>query len=129
MKVLFVGQNPSKENLDLNVPFVGTKSHKVLNRWAFIIGAHSYNMINCSNEIYFKPNKKNIHSTAEYFTVLKFYLKYDKIIALGNIAAKVLTKANIEHFKLPHPSGLNRKLNDKKWLRKQLKEAKKYVHA
>jgi len=51
---------------------------------------------------------------------------YEKVIALGNIASEALTKIGVKHFKLPHPSGLNRKLNDKNYINKVLKECKEY---
>ena len=51
---------------------------------------------------------------------------YEKVIALGNVASEALTKINVDHFKLPHPSGLNRKLNDKKYVTQLLKECKEY---
>ena len=39
-----------------------------------------------------------------------------------------LSKIGVEHFKLPHPSGLNRKLNDKKYVNKVLKECYEYCN-
>lgn len=51
---------------------------------------------------------------------------YKKVIALGNVASEALIKINVDHFKLPHPSGLNRKLNDKKYVTRVLKECKEY---
>lgn len=40
--------------------------------------------------------------------------KYDKVIALGNMASEWLSKNQIIHIKVPHPSGLNRAWNDPK---------------
>ena len=38
--------------------------------------------------------------------------KYDKVICLGNKPAQWCKSVNIEHLKVPHPSGLNRQWNN-----------------
>lgn len=38
--------------------------------------------------------------------------KYEKIIALGNVASEWLKKNEVDHLKIPHPSGLNRFWNE-----------------
>jgi len=38
-----------------------------------------------------------------------------------------LTKENVPHLKIPHPSGLNRVLNDKKTVDKFLRHCKDYI--
>ena len=53
---------------------------------------------------------------------------YDRIIALGNIASEALTKIGVKHFKLPHPSGLNRQINDKKYIKQVLRECHEYCN-
>ena len=52
---------------------------------------------------------------------------YDKVIALGGFASKALQKLHISHFVLPHPSGLNRRLNDREYEKKVLRECYEYV--
>lgn len=37
---------------------------------------------------------------------------YHAIVALGRFPSEVLTSIGVWHFKFPHPSGLNRQLND-----------------
>ena len=48
------------------------------------------------------------------------------VIAQNPGPGQALAKININHFKLPHPSGLNRKLNDKVYVQKILSECKEY---
>ena len=38
--------------------------------------------------------------------------KYDKVICLGNKPEQWCKSVNIEHLKVPHPSGLNRQWNN-----------------
>ena len=47
--------------------------------------------------------------------------KPDHIIAFGKTAAKAITQLGIQFHEMPHPSGLNRKLNDKAYVAEKLK--------
>lgn len=49
------------------------------------------------------------------------------MVALGNNASRALGK--IPHFKLPHPSGLNRQINDAEFINNKLKECRKYIES
>ena len=51
----------------------------------------------------------------------------DTIIALGGFVSKTLQRAGIDHVSLPHPSPLNRKLNDKKYERAVLEDMRNYI--
>ena len=57
----------------------------------------------------------------------RIWSSFDVVIALGNEASKALTKENIPHLKIPHPSGKNYLLNDKKAVDKFLKQCKDYI--
>jgi len=126
MRVIFIGQNPSKHNLDQNIPFLGTKSERILLNWLkkmSIDYAHCIFM-NVSN----KPGKLKV---SDYnLDALKLLINHHKnvpVIALGNIASDVLNRINVKHFKLPHPSGKNRKLNDKTFINIELLKCKEYI--
>jgi len=41
---------------------------------------------------------------------------------------KTLKSLGCEHFLMDHPSGLNRKLNDEKYVKSILKACKDYIH-
>jgi hypothetical protein len=52
---------------------------------------------------------------------------YDKIVALGVATGSVLSCLGIDHYTLPHPSGLNRKLNDSEYVNQKLNKCKEYL--
>jgi hypothetical protein len=111
--IIFVGDRPSKDNIDPVIAFVGTKSYKTLLGWIadMDIDIRNVDLIN-KNQVTEYP-----------------FMYFDRIIVLGDAAEKEVKKiyTKSKYFKLPHPSGLNRKLNDKKWLNKQLKACKKWL--
>jgi uracil-DNA glycosylase len=114
-KVLFVGDEPSKTNAHKDVAFVGAKCFSTLVSWIWILEPDYYVCINSSTP---KDWDKILALKGEGF----------KIIALGKKAAEVLDELNVSHFQLPHPSGLNRKLNDKEYINRELKVAYDYIH-
>ena len=63
----------------------------------------------------------------EDFSIWYYDCGYKKIIALGNNASKALK--GLPHFKLPHPSGLNRQTNDKKFINQKLRECRKWLNS
>lgn len=52
---------------------------------------------------------------------------YDRVIALGNFPSKVLNRLGVGHFRLPHPSGLNRQLNDPNFIVMELERCGDYL--
>ena len=113
MKIVFVGDKPSRKNISQDIPFVGTKSYKTLLDWIYSMNIDITDVVTT-----------NIHDFKKRTEKIQFSPK--KIVALGENASKFLK--GIEHFKLPHPSPLNRKLNDKKTLNSILKECEKYLN-
>jgi hypothetical protein len=59
---------------------------------------------------------------------VKFAPRSVSVIALGGEASKRLNELGVKHFKLPHPSGLNRKLNDKQEISRLLYRCKKFIY-
>jgi len=112
--IIFVGDKPSKKNVDPDVAFVGTLSYKRLLEWIWImnIDISDVKMINISKMWKYEP-----------------YGASKRVIALGKNAAKAIEYWAPNAFILPHPSGLNRKLNDKKWLNSELKKCRKWLRA
>lgn len=114
-KVLFVGDKPSAKNLDPELAFVGTLSHKTLMQW---VGE-----LDCSGDYRVLNSHTNVLINDIFFTWVAGY----EVVALGNNASSRLTKAGITHFKLPHPSPKNRQLNKANFIKKELIKAKQYL--
>lgn len=112
MNILVVGQNP------------GNGSGKTLNKlynWMDKVNVKYFSFMNA----YEYPG--SIKEQTPNFNLLSSYWKYRKIVALGNEASKILNYMGIEHLKMPHPSGLNRKLNDKQYEEDCIKLLRDYV--
>lgn len=114
--VVFVGDQPSINNAVDHIAFVGASCFPRLVEWIKIIQPDFYICIN-SNELTHMADISKLVARADF-----------KVIALGLKAAKRLTEFEIDHFMLPHPSGLNRKLNDPIALKELLLQAMEYVH-
>ncbi len=126
--ILIIAQNPKTE-LNKVMPLFGTKSYETLAAWLEKAG-HSIDecdIVNACSKMG-KITKKDIDLRHHGLGVMSLY---DKIIVLGNIAAYYaeINLWNRSYFKLPHPSGLNRKLNDKKYIHHLLSNLKDYLDA
>ncbi|NDF34210.1 MAG: hypothetical protein EB157_06590 [Euryarchaeota archaeon] len=60
--------------------------------------------------------------------MLELGRSYSRVLALGNFASSALRRLSIPHFQLPHPSPLNRKLNDPSYEKTVLRECYNYLH-
>lgn len=111
--VVFIGDKPSPRMKKGAEPFQGSKCEKRLNAWIqFLCKDRQYRIYNRVDEAF--PIWSLWHHDDG-----------DKIVALGNAASKALKW--IPHFKLPHPSGLNRQLNNKSFVLAKLLECKKWL--
>lgn len=134
MKVLFIGQNPSKTNIDENVAFVGSKSYGTLVVWMRHLGLeHGERLfVNASKKLG-KVGMKDIDEAGLFNAMMN---RPDKIVCLGkysekgwNKIAKLYGWSKIKTFTLSHPSGLNRKLNDPTYVSSILDKCKEYLNA
>lgn len=116
MKIIIVGINPTKKEHMKN------NTMNRLKRWMNSIGIDEYNFTNCIFTLG-KYKKEMIN----YETLKKNVSGFDKVLALGKFVSDALIKINIDHFKIPHPSGLNRQTNDKEFINEELKKCKSYV--
>lgn len=124
MKILIVGQNPAHKG-NIGRPFHETASGHRLTDWLLKLGilGLDFELINASDKL-------GRIFIADLKTDLP-WRDYDKVIALGGKAVLALRKSGARSenfFCLPHPSGLNRKLNDKQALDKLLAACYEYIH-
>lgn len=83
-------------------------------------------------------NKKGRVTKKDYNYALMNYIKmmYNtyqdtrkiKFVALGNYASAFLKKANIDHYKLPHPGSSNRQLDNKQFVKAELNKCKRFLN-
>lgn len=109
--ILFVGDKPSKFNKFKGIPFVGTKSYATLLQWIAKMDV-DIRQIDLANIV-------DLNEVPE---------DYVRVVALGRKASKHLRQLGVENFfELPHPSGLNRKLNDENYVNSELAKCQKWL--
>lgn len=115
MKILVLGLTPSKH---------GGKSKTLETLWSWLdrLNVHYVSFDNIYHDLEETDQQR---CERIFFICQKF--PYDKIITLGVAPSSYLRVLKIDHFPLPHPSGLNRKLNDPLYVQKQLDRAKDYL--
>ena len=121
--IIFVGDKPSSKNIDPKVPFVGTQSYKRLLEWIWEMNISVTDVVLC--------NTSNIDERGNIELPL-FSTSIDAgdhVVALGKNAEKFLRDNRIPFYPMPHPSGLNRQNNDKKFIKQKLKECKEWLNA
>lgn len=101
IKAVFVGDEPSRLNRNIDIAFVGARCFPTLVEWIAKLPVDYYVCIN--------SNKQSDLDKIKCLADNGF-----KVVALGNKASRRLK--DMEHYMLPHPSGLNRKLNNKQEL-------------
>jgi hypothetical protein len=110
-KVVFVGDEPSSTNIDPSIAFVGSRSLRTLVKWIKFLEPDYYICLNSNTE-------------GCLDAIEKLYKNGFIVIALG----KEAEKRCVCHFVLPHPSGRNRKLNDKEYIDKCLANIKRWIN-
>jgi hypothetical protein len=110
-RVLIVGQNPSDDSPDNSAFHKDTKSGKTVRGWfeGQNVVLHYRNLYNWRHKDKAKPSKSELNAAEIAGFAREGYL----IVGCGNFVQEVLTKNKIEHFPIPHPSGLCRFWNDK----------------
>lgn len=129
--VLFVGSNPSNAST-VDAAFHGsTKSSKILTRWTKDIDAIKIyiNVLNEKTENNRPLKNSEIKSNLPQLKTNIQAINPDRVVALGKTAAKALTLLHIAHYEMPHPSGRNRKLNDKNYEEQKVKGLTEYCHS
>lgn len=120
LNVAFIGDEPSDKNLDKDVAFVGTQSYKRLLGWIAEMGI-SINHVYLANKRQCQFDGRGGMCTPEG------YMSIDAVVALGKEASKLLNRDMVAHFSLPHPSGMNRQINDKEYVAEELRKCREYL--
>jgi uracil-DNA glycosylase len=126
MKVLFVAQNP-KHPENLEKPMEGTRSGTILGDWLLELGLKREDVKIINASIRFGQRLKKSDRDAQ--AILAEARKVTKVVALGRYAGDTLLDLSIPHFRLPHPSGLNRQLNDRSFIHDELALCRSYLDA
>jgi len=115
-KCIVVGLNP------------GTgASVKRFNKWCDEIGISYYSFTNMSSDPKWDFTLKTLdeNDKRSLCTILD---QYDRIICWGDKVSNYLKKFGYTNFfVMPHPSGLNRKINDTEYVSKKINECKDYI--
>lgn len=133
-KILFVGSNPSQRSKSTLPFWHDTKSMIVLDKWIDAIGCESISSLLFCN-VSDLPTTNNrplkISEIKSNLTVLQTKIEQmqpHKIIALGKTAEKALTLLHQSFYSMPHPSPVNRKLNDAKYVEEKINGMKVNLH-
>lgn len=118
MFLVFVGDKPSPKMKPGANPFKGAACERRLGEWIDLVaGSRKIILLNSDST----EDKEQI-----------FYHRSvgnRKFIALGNNASNILKFFDVHHFKLPHPSGRNRQLNNPKFIEAKLEECREWIRS
>lgn len=113
MTVLFVGQNPAG-------PSGVSASIKRLEGWADQLGLEHFSFTNVGHD--HRPKwRRDLDFLSGCCT------GDQAVVALGRVASEALTRIGVDHYRMPHPSGLNRQLNDDEFLREAIEGCRSYL--
>lgn len=131
--ILFLGSNPSKSSSSTLPFWEDSRSRKILDLWLSRIALYDRYSIVFANVLDY-PTEKNrplklseIRSSLPELQSKILGVVPTKIVSLGNTASTALTLLRVEHFAMPHPSGLNRQLNDKIFVEEKVKSLENYL--
>jgi uracil-DNA glycosylase len=123
-KILLVGSNPSIRSSTSEAFSSTTKSANTLSLWIKDIDA-DFIFINVS-DIKTPKNRplsqKEIKKSLPSLDCNIKKMNADKYVALGKAAHIALTLLGLDHLEMPHPSGMNRLLNDSNYRDKKINE-------
>jgi hypothetical protein len=115
--MIVIGLNPTK----LSIPRKGGAVSR-FREWLDYLGIDKVAFTNLSPDPYW--DKKKIDQDF----LVRSISDHTKVVAWGPAVSKYLTAMGIEHFTLPHPSPLNRQVNDHNFIRQKLDECKEFLN-
>lgn len=130
LRILLIGSNPSIQSQSTFAFYLDSKSGRTLQSWIADIDASFYftNVSNIKTPNNRQLTKKEIREALPHLMQEIRIVNPDRIVALGNTAVEALTlhrskiDGRLEWLEMPHPSGLNRKLNSKEYKEQKIKE-------
>lgn len=128
LKILFIGSNPSHKAASNDAFTEDTSSGRILRSWIHgIEGEILFENIVSQKTENNRPLNQNEMTLAQVSLLERINrINPDRLVALGKSAASVLAKLNLKFLEMPHPSGLNRKLNDKAYVEAMISALKEY---
>ncbi len=109
-----VGQNP-KSKVNIKHPFKGTRSLTKLTSWlkAANVDIEEVALFNAV-DVVGKVSEKLLKDPLNIEKLRDKLKGFKYVVSAGNFALMAVLKCkldNVDHYNIPHPSGLNRKLN------------------
>ena len=120
-KILVIGLNPSNRPTHGN-RHVKNSTFDRLHRWMDEIEVEHFSFMNVNDR-----RGRTTMKDVDFETISEVSYTYTRIVCLGGFVSRVLERMGIQHFRMPHPSPLNRQLNDKDYERKMIDECRRYV--
>ena len=119
--LIFLGLNPSK----LKVSVGRNTAHIRFTEWLDVLGLKSAHFANLSPD----PEWDMKFKTFDHDDVKTGLAEYNKIVTWGDKVSNYIKRLGISnHCVIPHPSGLNRKINDHKYVMHTLEKCKEYIY-
>ena len=130
-KAIFIGSNPSAASQGIGAFDVSTKSGITLHSWINRANIELYMFMNLHNKP--TPNNRPLKKSEIKAALINLEAHLSiyhgtPIVAVGKAAAEALTLLRREFYELPHPSGLNRKLNDAAFVEEKIKGLAKFAN-
>jgi hypothetical protein len=88
------------------------------------VGVHHYSFVNLSGD----PNWDFKFTTIDKQFIIEVLKEHDKIICWGDRVTDYVKRLGFQSFTLPHPSGLNRKINDREFVTASLDNLRSYLN-
>lgn len=127
MRIIFVGDRPSKKNINQDTAFLGTESNKRLSKWITMISTEL-----AASGIEAEFCFTNSHNQLELAKLKDLCQDADShlIVTLGHNATKQVTcKLGLRVWHLGHPSPRNRQWNNHEYEVNQIKILTQYISA
>lgn len=121
MKILIVGHSPSPSSTKRK----GNPTLERLNRWLDACDVRIYSFTNLAPSSAGSLKKAEINDTMFH----EIFKNYNKVITLGKEVKQYTKKMGYDFYELPHPSPLNRNLNDKNYEKAVIKGLQSFIHS